>query len=235
MNKTPIPRPRPPTQLPEYAEICAHALVANELGEQISIGGAVGLMHYFEYRSTYDLDAWWSAQATTEEQQKVISVLETTLQPFGPVRIRRWGDVTSIELLRGKKKIFSFQIAHRSAQLEPSIYSSWPGILLDSFTDLVANKMVALVERGAPRDLLDIYTLCHEGLITPSQCWQLWRRRLELIGENTDPARAKLAVQTHVTRIAKYRPLEKISDPAARASAARVRTWFKTEFLDALS
>jgi len=176
-----------------------------------------------------------STQATTEEQQKVVSVLETTLQPFGPVRIRRWGDVTSIELLRGKKKVFSFQIAHRSAQLEPSISSSWPGILLDSFTDLVANKMVALVERGAPRDLLDIYTLCHEGLVTPSQCWQLWRRRQELANGNTEAVRAKMAVQVHVARIAKYRPLEKISDPAARASAVRVRTWFKTEFLDALS
>ena len=95
--------------------------------------------------------------------------------------------------------------------------------------------MVALVERGARRDLLDIYTLCDEGLVTPSECWQLWRRRLELIGENTDPARAKLAVQTHVARIAKYRPLEKIADPVARAAAAKVRTWFKTEFLDALS
>ena len=43
--------------------------------------------------------------------------------------------------------------------------------------------MVALVERGARRDLLDIYTLCDEGLVTPSECWQLWRRRLELIKE----------------------------------------------------
>ena len=149
--------------------------------------------------------------------------------------IRNTRDVTSVELLSGKKKVFSFQIAHRSAQLEPSINSSWQGVLLDSFTDLVANKMVALVERGAPRDLLDIYTLCDEGLVTPSECWQLWRRRQELANGNTEAIRAKMAVQVHVARITKYRPLEKIADPVARAAAAKVRTWFKTEFLDALS
>jgi predicted nucleotidyltransferase component of viral defense system len=30
---------------------------------------------------------------------------------------------------------------------------------IDSFGDLVASKMVALVERGAPRDFFDIFTL----------------------------------------------------------------------------
>jgi len=35
--------------------------------------------------------------------------------------------------------------------------------------------MVALVERGAPRDFLDIYTVCQAGLVTLEECWELWR------------------------------------------------------------
>ena len=51
-----------------------------------------------------------------------------------------------------------FQIAERSAELEASVTGVWPGgIGIDSFKDLVASKMVALVERGAPRDFLDVY------------------------------------------------------------------------------
>ena len=43
-----------------------------------------------------------------------------------------------------------------------------------------------------------------------------------------------LTVHTHLARIAAHRPLEQIPDPADRAAAERVRTWFATEFLDAL-
>jgi hypothetical protein len=142
--------------------------------------------------------------------------------------------VTSIELMDGTQTVFSFQIAHRSAQLEPSQPVPWTEVLLDSFTDLVASKMVALVERGAPRDFRDIYALCQAGLITPSLCWQRWRERQRLAGSDTDAHRARLAVETHLARIVQHRPLEQISDPAGKAEAEAVRTWFQTEFLDAL-
>jgi len=107
-------------------------------------------------------------------------------------------------------------------------------VLLDSFPDLVASKMVALVERGAPRDVRDIYAVCQAGLATPPECWALWRRRQQLAGSDTDSARARLAVETHLARIAQHRPLAEISDPAKRAKAEQVRRWFAQEFLDAL-
>ena len=47
--------------------------------------------------------------------------------------------------------MFSFQIAARSAQIAQPLSAPWPGgLLLDTPDDLVAAKMVALVERGAP-------------------------------------------------------------------------------------
>ncbi len=125
-------------------------------------------------------------------------------------------------------------IAHRSAQLAPATPALWSGVLLDSFSDLVASKMVALVERGAPRDFRDIYALCQAGLTTPQECWELWRRRQQLAGSDTNSDRARLAVETHLTRIAQHRPLPEISDPQKRAEAEKVRQWFAGDFLNAL-
>jgi hypothetical protein len=227
-------RPRRPAHLSDFAEKCLETLAASGLGDRISVGGALGLLHYLDYRPTHDVDAWWTNRATDKERQNVIQAIEETLRPFGQVRTRRWGDVTSVELLQEGQAVFSFQIAVRSAQLEPSEPAPWTDVLLDSFSDLVASKMVALVERGAPRDFRDVYSLCRAGTITPSECWNLWRRRQQLAGSDTDSSRARLAVETHLARIASHRPLEKVSDAQQRSEARRLRNWFREEFLDAL-
>ncbi len=133
----------------------------------------------------------------------------------------------------GGKTVFSFQIASRSAQLQPTTTLPWSDVALDRLPDLVASKMVALVERGAPRDFRDIYYLCHAGLMTPADCWKLWRQRQQEARSDTDPHRARLAVETHLTKISQHRPLEAIADSAQRAEAEAVRSWFKQELLHA--
>jgi hypothetical protein len=221
--------------MPDYAEVCLQALAAHGLGGKISLGGAFGLLHYLDYRPTHDVDAWWVPSATTEDRRQVILVIEETLQSFGQVKKRAWGDVVSVALMREGKTVFSFQVAHRSAQLETPTPAPWTDVLLDSFPDLLASKMVALVERGAPRDFRDVYALCRAGLTTPQKCWELWRRRQQLAGSDSDSARARLAVETHLARIAQHRPLEDITDPTKRAEAEQVRRWFVQEFLNALT
>ena len=242
MNNSGKMQPRRPAHLPDYASACLQALAERGLGEKISVGGALGLLHYLDYRPTHDVDAWWDASATAEDQRQVIHLIEMTLASFGQVETRAWGDVVSVELSREGKTIFSFQtcaepgrsIARRSTQLEPSTLAPWTNVLLDSFADLVASKMVALVERGAPRDFRDIHSLCQAGLTTPHQCWDLWRRRQQLAGSDTDSARARLAVETHLARIAQHRPLVQIADPQRRAEAEEVRRWFLEELLNVL-
>jgi len=197
------------------------------------LGGAFGLAHYYEYRSTHDVDAWWTAEAGMEDQQQVVRAIREALSPFGAVQVRTWGEVVSGELRQAERVVFGFQIASRSAQLRPSQPTPWIDVFLDSLEDLIASKMVGLIERGAPRDFRDIYTLCQAGVTTPEECWALWRERQQLAGSDTDTARAYLAVQTHLARIATQRPLESISDPDERAAAEHLRMWFMGEFLDA--
>ncbi|MEW5870474.1 MAG: nucleotidyl transferase AbiEii/AbiGii toxin family protein [Chloroflexota bacterium] len=231
------PQPAPPQHLSAYAQACLQALASNELGDKISLGGAVGLSYYYEYRTTHDVDAWWQEHTTSQDRQAVLDCLQKALQPFGELHLRNWGDVTSIELIpTGETSIaFSFQIAQRSARIAPSVPAPWPeNLQLDSFSDLLASKTVALVERGAPRDFRDVYALCQSGLASPVQCWQLWKQRQSQSHSDVDSERARLALQTHLARLAVHRPLEQIADPGERSSAASLRTWFANEFIDAI-
>jgi hypothetical protein len=102
---------------------------------------------------------------------------------------------------------------------------------VDSFADLVASKMNALIERGAPRDFLDIFSVCQAGLLGIPECWTLWSKRQELSGSDQDLERARLAIQTHLERIALHRPLDQIEDTQERGKAQQVRDWFSGEFL----
>ena len=224
-------QPRQPANSSVYARACIEALSRSGLGDRLSLGGAFGLAHYYEFRSTQDIDAWWQKETTHGERQRVVAVVEEALRPFGAVHTRAWGEVVSIELTQEKRKVFSFQIAARSALLSEPIRSPWEGVQLDTLDDLVASKMAALVERGAPRDFRDIHALCTAGILTIARCWTLWQTRQQLAGEATDRSRAALAIRTHLARIAQARPLDGIVDARERHAAEQVRAWFAQEFL----
>ena len=116
-------------------------------------------------------------------------------------------------------------------RLEEPLSAGWIDVPLDSLVDLAASKIVALVERGAPRDFLDIFNVCQAGLFSIAECWELWRRRQMLAGSDVDMYRARLPIETHLERIALHRPLEKIDDAQQREQAQGVRKWFLSEFL----
>lgn len=224
-------RPHQPSNLPPITVVCLKSLVDAGIANRVSLGGALGLFHYLDYRLTQDVDAWWSEGLTQAEKQEVIDTVHRALDEFGAVKVRTWGDVVSVELTQDSKKVFSFQIAARSARLEDPISAGWIDIPLDSLADLAASKMVALVERGAPRDFLDIYQICQTGLLSIVECWSLWRKRQSLSGSDTDLARARLAIESHLERIALHRPLEQITDPDKHEQARQLRMWFQKDFL----
>ncbi len=145
---------------------------------------------------------------------------------------RRREDVVSIELVQDNKTVFSFQIAARDVRLRDLVWLEDEGIALDSLADLVAAKMTALVERGAPRDFLDIFVLCSQNIVEPAECWSLWQERQIRFGGEPDFERARLAIETHLERIALHRPLESIPDTEQRMKAETFRRWFRESFLN---
>ncbi len=149
------------------------AISSSNLGKVVSLGRAFGLLHYLDHRPTHDVDAWWLEGTTSAQREQLLSLIASVLEIHGEVRIREWGDVSSVELRQGKRTTFSFQIAERSVQLEDPVPTQWTDVLLGSLDDLIASKMVALVERGAPRDFVDVHAVCEAGIATAGTCWQL--------------------------------------------------------------
>jgi hypothetical protein len=142
-------------------------------------------------------------------------------------RHRRFGDTESWELSRGGMKVFSLQIASCTVQLEPYLASPWPPLRIESLADNVGSKMNALVQRGAPRDFLDVRQLILAGLATPRDCWSLWERK----NPDLRLADARAEVARHLQELALRRPLESIADPVDRERAGEVRRWYGQVFL----
>jgi hypothetical protein len=228
-------KPKIPQNVSAFAYACLETLAAKELGSYVSLGGAFGLAHYIEYRTTHDIDAWWNEPVPGKTREELIKAISDALGRFGRVRLRSWGDVTSVELEREGKTVFSFQIADRSARIDEPMISPWPGhIKIDTLDELIASKMNALVERGAPRDFRDIFTICRSRISSPENCWKLWEKRRQLSHENAEKTRAFIAIRSHLSRLEAARPLEGISDPHERDEASRLRSWFEKELLNEL-
>ena len=79
-----------PTRISKWAVACLEAIAREGLGTAISLGGALGLMHYLDYRETRDVDAWWSAGSSAAEKEKLLSVPRDPLCSSRPCGHHGW-------------------------------------------------------------------------------------------------------------------------------------------------
>lgn len=202
------------------------------------LGGGIALSHYLEYRETNDIDCWWGEESNAEERAQTLCRLEDLLreevrkaQPNAEIRRKAWGETESIDVLLAGTKIFSVQIASRTVHLEPPRESPWGTLKIEGLDDNLASKMTALVNRGSPRDFLDIYTAIERGVTTWEDCWKLWQRKnpRHAVGDG------QLAVRVSLNGIKARRPLSTLEEPK-RAQAIALRDFFQeklTQDLDA--
>lgn len=220
-------RPKRPQNLNPYARELLDALEGHAEAADIVLGGGVALSHYLEYRGTVDADAWWRKEANAVTRHLLQVLMEDlALKHSLKHRLRVWGDTESYELLDGNRKVFSFQISTRTHYLDAPQEASWPPLMLETLRDNVASKMTALVERGAPRDLRDIYELCTRDFATIEECWKLWQAK----NDQRDLQEGRAKVLFHVQRLELQRPLATIPSSEERASATAVRQWFTNRF-----
>ncbi len=220
-------RPTPPQNLDPYARELLEAFAGHPEAAEIVLGGGVALSHYMEYRGTVDVDAWWRNAANRKTRDLAQRAVEGIALKHGlRFRVRTWGETESYELLRESRKVFSFQISVKTRFLDAPQQGAWTPVMIETLRDNVASKMAALVERGAPRDLRDIYELCTRQILSIEECWQLWKDK----NPELDSLEGRGKVLFHVERLELQRPLEKIAAPDERANAAALRHWFKTRF-----
>ena len=217
-----------PRQLDPLAERVLSLLSARPEGDQIVLGGYLALQHYLDYRTTHDIDAWWSTRADPAAEKAIRQVMRQVAgEAQMALRERRFGDTLSFELAQEGQQRFSFQIAVRSIAVEEPQPSAWPPLRIETLADNIGAKMNALVNRGAPRDFLDVHAVVDAALLTPRRCWELWQAKNP--GGSTEAARQNLLL--HLAGLDLRRPLESITDPQSRERAQRVRQWFKDVFV----
>ena len=222
--------PRVPTNLNPFARELLEMLRGQPAARHIILGGGVALSHYHEYRETVDVDAWWVQMEDESDSEETVALLRTAMRALGEREVcnyseRKWGDTLSLELRRGSRKIFSFQISIRDVELEPPQEAEWSPVKIEAFRDNLGAKMNALVERGAPRDFVDIATLCLAGIVTAGECWTAWRDK----GSRRDLEEAKFAVLRSLSDIEVRRPIQQFNDPEARQRAIAVREFIREQ------
>lgn len=218
-----------PKTIDPLADRVLQRLAGSPESAEIVLGGYLALQHYVDYRATHDIDAWWRERATPQTEKAIHEIMRTlALEEGCELREKHFGETSSFEMVRAGRKCFSFQIAVRSVQLEPPILSAWPPVLIETLADTVGSKMNALVDRGSPRDFLDIRMIVTTGLLPTQKCWELWLRKNA--GHNIDEGRQK--VMLHLTSLEARRPLQAIGDVAEREQAGQLRGWFRDEFLN---
>ncbi len=196
--------------------------------DRIILGGYFVLRHYLDYRTTHDIDAWWATGRSESAMAGIRRAMETVAGRHGmQLREREWGETASFELVEAGRRIFSFQIAVRSIELEEPQMSAWSPILLESLADNVGAKMNALVQRGSARDFLDVKELVQRGIATVEQCWQWWSSK----NPDLDQRLAKANVLKHLEALDLRRPLDRIEDPDEREGARRARAWIRETLL----
>lgn len=221
-------RPRKPATMPSYAEEVLTKLGEHPESAEIVLGGHLALKHYLDFRQTHDIDAWWRGARSPQAEGNIRSVMADVAAHHGfQLAERTFAEVSSFEFLAQDRKVFSFQIAPRSLYLSEPVLSPWPPLLLETLEDNIASKMNALVNRGAPRDFLDIQRAVEQGLLSPERCWALWQQR----NPEETIATGQQKILLHLAALETRRPLEQIQDPKEREQALQTRTWFRTRFL----
>jgi hypothetical protein len=222
-----MPTPKAPSGIDPFAREILEGLRDHPEAAAMVLGGGFALKHYLDTRPTHDVDAWWAPNATMVERQQALSGLRAVVTAVADghglaVNERSWGDVHSLDLIQPTtgKATFSFQIADRDRFLEAPLSSPWPPLPIESFHDTIAGKMNALVNRGAPRDILDIYALCRARLTTETAVWRLWRRK----NPHLDETAAHDQIRHHAAALEARRPLASLP-PEQQAAAGAVRAW----------
>lgn len=198
-------------------------LGSHEAAREIEIGGGICLWHYMPYRRTNDVDAWWS-EVLPESQAAIEQVMHEIATASGLVLSHRnQAAYQSWDLKQHDKTVFAFQIARKTRRLEPSVASPWGHLRLETLRENLGNKMTALVQRGAPRDMLDVTEVLRRGLLNSQECWELWQ------GKNPDRSaeEAGATLLKSLGALESRRPLAEIVDLDEREKARSTRAMIR--------
>lgn len=219
---------RPPGLDPLAVEILERLREWPEANDVV-LGGHLALKHYLDYRTTHDIDAWWAQESTLTSQRTALERLRDIVKTVAAERGLTFAErvtrsMTSLEMQRDAKTVFSVQIADRDVELASPVPGPWHPVRIESLRDNIASKLTALVERGAPRDFTDIHAVIAANILSIDEAWALWQQR----NPRLDLEQAKAQVLKHLESIAARRPLDALT-PEQRETVGEARRWVREE------
>ena len=118
-------------------------------------GGTLLAEKYLHHRHSYDVDLFTDTPFRYEEVLPLVQEVKKRVK-LKSVEERKVSDRCEFFLHNHREVRFEF-VHYQFPKLKPR--KKWQGVLVDSLEDLAANKTMALVERHAPKDAVDIYFL----------------------------------------------------------------------------
>lgn len=225
--------PRPPRDIDPLTAHVLERLRQHPESRFVVLGGHFALRCYLDYRTTHDLDGWWSSSISSAQRRDARAAIRQVAEEVAAahglsILERSWDDTEALDFQReesGRRRtVFSVQVAQRAVELDPPIASPWSPIPIETLRDNLASKMNALVARGAPRDFSDVYEVVQAGLATVLECWDLWQAK----NPDTPIDRARAQVVKHLESIAGRRPLDQLPE-RERPAAEALRQWVRTD------
>lgn len=136
-------------------------------------GGTALSAFYLKHRKSHDLDFFTSEENvilpfSSRLEEKLKSKNMTTerlrgLHSFVELSIKKKGDQTIIHI--AQESPFRFEV--------PKETPEYPGLKIDSLTDIASNKLLALFQRATLRDFIDVYFLIKENYFTKQKLMDL--------------------------------------------------------------
>jgi len=194
-------------------------LGSHAASSELEIGGGIALWHYIPHRQTNDIDAWWAQESPAAAAAIQETMMAAALEHDLSLLHRNQSAYQSWDLKKNGKTFFAFQIARKTNRVEPPGPAKWGSLRMETLPENLANKMSALAQRGAPRDILDIATVLKAGLISPQTCWELWQRK----HPEVEVKIAQANVLKYLNALAARKPLQTIADQEQRAQASENR------------
>ena len=186
----------------------------------LEIGGGIALWHYSPHRTTNDIDAWWLDESENA-RDAIDRTMATVAVNYGlELSHRRQPGYESWDLKKQGKAVFAFQVARKSGRVEAPAKTTWGHLKMESFPENLASKMNALVQRGAPRDILDVATVLKIGLASIRECWCLWKKKRP----DVPTLEAQANILKYLNALDARRPLDSIADAHERAKAQESRS-----------
>src|SRR3989338_4855608 len=139
-------------------------------------GGTLLAEKYLHHRHSYDVDVFTDTPFRYEEVLPLVQSVKKLVK-LRRLEERKVSDRWEFFLHNHQEVRFEF-VHYQFPHLKPR--KIWQGGLIDSLEDLAANKTMALVERHAPKDAVDIYFLMTKKKFTPKHLLALAEKKFGL-------------------------------------------------------